>query len=177
MGMGGMDAMHGSPYGMMPPWWMMPPHMMGQQQQQVSIPDIIVPARVNKAMEFLSLLTQKTSTRAAVNDISIEQIHGQKLSSEELNAQATACNLLSSYFAGKLTPDIWEGIKVDAARKHVENGGIAGRLVHCIACAPNPPSPECPFCRGSGRIMITAMGMPGSGVGSKIADDSDEDDD
>lgn len=152
-----MDMNGAHPFGGMPPWaW-----MMNQGPTQVQIPDIIVPARVNKAMEFFAIVSQKTATRAAMNDMYIEQIPGQKLTDEEANALATACNLLCSYFSGKLNPDVWESVRVDAARKHVETGGMTGRLLHCIGCQPGPPRPGCPLCQGTGRIMVSSVG-PGT---------------
>jgi len=158
-----MDGMHGSPYAQVPPWaWFMHPGMYQNQNQSTPIPDIIVPARVSKAFEFLHMMNHKQTSRpvAAACDIALELqiIPGQTLTDEEANTVATACNMLTNYFAGKLTPDIWESVKVQAAQKQAETGNIAGRLMHCIACVPGPARPGCPLCHGSGKIMISAVG-------------------
>lgn len=143
----------------LPPWaWFMQPGLQQQQQSTPLLPDIIVPARVDKALEFLAILSQKTMCRAAANDISIEILPGQILSDEEANAQATACNLLSKYFAGGLTPDVWEEIKVRAAQHQADHINTTGHLLHCIACQPGPPRADCPICSGSGRILVTSVG-------------------
>jgi len=68
----------------------------------------IVPARVVAAMEFLDRLTHKTRTGAAINEDTIEKIDGQRLTTAESNAQATACNMLNDYFRGKMRPNYWE---------------------------------------------------------------------
>jgi hypothetical protein len=149
----------------MPPWmWFMPPGMQnqhGQRDPREFAPEIIVPARVNKAFEFYELITFKTMKRAAVYESGAEIIDGQELTDEEKNTLATACNMLSLYFSGKLKPDIWENLRVQALAQQVRNGGIPGRAMSCLSCQPNeqrPPNPSCPMCRGSGNIVISPMG-------------------
>ncbi len=153
------------PFAQLPPWaWLMHAGMQNNQAQQQQVPDIIVPARVNKALEFLGMITHKTQKRpvavASESQIEIEIIPGQVLSDEENNTVATACNLLANYFAGKLQPDIWESVKVEGARKQIEQNTLPGRLMHCIACQHGPPNSTCPLCNGTGRIMVSPVGSP-----------------
>jgi hypothetical protein len=127
-----------------------------QQHQQHGIPDIVVPARVNKALEFFSMVTHKTATRAVANDLAIEQIPGQKLTDEEANAMATACNLLSRYFSGTLPPDIWEEIRIRAVHRRPDGDS---KIMNCPVCVQNGQIDSmCSTCGGSGKIMITGMG-------------------
>jgi hypothetical protein len=138
---------------------MMGPWMMGQDhQQQNYTPDLIVPARVRMAMEFLGMLTHKTMSRAAVSDIGIEVLPGQQLCDEEVATQATACNLLSRYFAGKLTPDCWEKLRYDAMKQRAQHGGREGIIIRCISCGHGPmPNPSCELCKGSGKVFVSGF--------------------
>lgn len=82
-------------------------------QQQVREPQLRVPPRVCVAMEFLNRLTAKTAIVPLPNymgdgKLDYTPIDGQRLSDEEANAQATACNLLSRYFAGDLPDSPWD---------------------------------------------------------------------
>ena len=151
-----MNGRNAPPY--MNPWFFPPWMQQPQEQQQMRIPDIIVPARVDKALEFVALLTQKTMTRAAVNDSDIREIFGQKLTDEESVAHATACNLLTRYFAGKLQPDVWEEVKVSAIKKQNDLQGRTGRVLNCIACQPGTPAKGCPLCNGTGRVLVMSIG-------------------
>jgi len=136
----------------MPPW--MAPWMM----QESFTPDLIVPARVRMALEFLSMMTHKTMSRAAVSDIGIEVLPWQDLCDEEVATQATACNLLSRYFAGKLTPDVWEKLRYDAMKQRVQQGGKEGMVIRCIGCGHGPmPNPTCELCKGSGKIFVSSF--------------------
>ena len=76
------------PFFMMQPMGMMPHMMMDQPQSRV--PEIVVPPRVEKALQFLNLLTQKTSPQVAATEHQIEEFKGQQLTDEEAAAQATA---------------------------------------------------------------------------------------
>lgn len=80
-------------------------------------PEMSVPPRVEKALQFLDALTDKTATTAVASENSIEQIPGQQLTDEEIMAQATACNLLTKYFAGQLKPDRLEKLKMQKMKK------------------------------------------------------------
>ncbi len=107
------------------------------------------PARVIVAMEFLSMLTNKTAVRAVSNELSIEQISGQELTTAERNAQATACNVIGDYLRGTLSPNYWE--------KEVRTRETKGRgqIVGCFICPSSAPIPSCRFCRGYGTVIVT----------------------
>lgn len=129
--------------------------------------EVIIPARVEKALEFLGLLTFKTMDRAAASDSQVVEIEGQKLTAEEQSAQATALSLLEQYFAGKLQPDVWEGAKVkfedksaDAAGKKAKAGSMGdGSVIQCPAgCLGQYP--DCKMCNGTGRVFVTPFREP-----------------
>lgn len=145
------NSMGGGGFMMMP---MMSPFPQEPPQQQQA-PDIVVPARVRIAMEFLQSLTIKTMTRAAVSENQIDQIDGQKLTEEESNTQATACNLLGKYFAGRLEADSWEKIRVDALKKQNDGKNPRGMVLNCVMCGTSRrPRKDCPLCEGSGVILV-----------------------
>lgn len=147
------------PYGGMPwmPW--MPWMQQGEQPQQQYMPDLIVPARVHQAMDFLALISQKTQQRAAASENQIELIDGQKLCGEEENARDSACVCLAKYFDGKLQPDVWEKLRYEFMRKRVEMAGREGSILRCISCGSRPiPNPSCELCKGTGRIMVMSFG-------------------
>ena len=125
-----------------------------------------VPARINKALEFLGMLQTKQMNRAAVAESQIQIIDGQKLTEEETATQCTALNLLNQYFAGKLQPDAWEAIKVEALTNRNKNKkAISGKLraLACPACGGNPGDQNCPLCEGKGTLVIVS----GSGGSNK----------
>lgn len=145
------------PYGGMP--WMMPWMFQQEPQQQQYMPDLIVPARVHQAMDFLALISQKTMQRAAASENQIELIEGQKLCDEEENARDAACVCLAKYFDGKLQPDVWEKLRYEAMRKRAEMGGKDGAILRCIACGSRPiPNPACDLCKGTGRVFVSSFG-------------------
>lgn len=149
-----------TPFGMIPPW-MMPPWMMQQEpDHQHGPPDIIVPARVNKAMEFLSMMTAKAMKRPAATENQIEVIDGQTLTTEEESCRATACSLLEKYFAGTLQPDAWENLRVEAIKKQQEGLNQESKLMHCMICGGGKPNPGCPLCDGTGAVMVTPVPKP-----------------
>ena len=115
-----------------------------------------VPARVRLAMEYLAHCTTKTMVRGMVNDVGFDTIEGQKLTEEELSAQGTACLLIQRYFRGKLKPSHVEHLVLDAMedRQGESRPEVAGMLMKCFACAPNPPQPCCPFCHGQGEVIV-----------------------
>lgn len=134
-------------------------------RQQV---EVIIPARVEKALEFLGLLTFKTMDRAAVSDSQVVEIEGQKLTAEETSAQATALSLLEQYFAGKLQPDVWEDAKVKfedksaeaAGKKSKEGKGMGdGSVIQCPAGCLGQ-CPDCKMCNGTGRVFVTPFRDP-----------------
>lgn len=110
------------------------------------------PARVRAALVFLNDLTMKTMNRVAATEHQIQEVDGQKLTEDEGSAQATACHLLSSYFAGTLKPDYWES-------KNERHAGNPGSVLRCFACADlREPMPECTLCNGAGRIVVYPAG-------------------
>lgn len=148
--------MHG-PYnmGMIPPWMVPMPYPSESRQ---SVPDIIVPARVNKAMDFLSLLARKRRPEAACSEHQVEVLEPDKLTSEETATQDAALQLLARYFDGKLEPDEWEKIRFEGLKKRAEMGGHVGRIIGCPGCHPLHPDPECPLCDGRGKLFVQACG-------------------
>lgn len=159
------------PFGGMMPMFM--PMPFGFQQQGADNSerayDMVVPARVNKAMEFLGHIHHKQATRAAVYDLGVEQIPGVELCAEEEATRDAALKCLSDYFDGKLKPDQWEGLKYDfqkkAAEKHLSapHGGaqvMQGAVLSCPKCS-EPGNRACKFCNGTAQVMVTPM--PGSG--------------
>jgi len=170
-GGGGQFMMMPFPFGQMMP---------DQQDIRPQVPDIIVPARVRIAMEFLNSLTVKGMTRAAVYESGAQEIKGQNLSDEEADAQATACNLLSQYFAGKLPPDQWESLRVDALKKQAATGekNQKGMVLNCVMCSNRrQPRRDCPLCEGSGVILVVGAkadtGQGDDGNGLAAPDDSE----
>ena len=130
------------PFSLMMPPWAHPP------QQQIQAAE--VPARVRTALAFLESLTIKTMTRVAVWENGCEQIDPPRLTDEESATQATACMMLSSYFAGKLPPDRWE--KAEAEERCL-GSDRPGMVLGCFACHPSP-KPDCRLCKGSGTILV-----------------------
>lgn len=127
---------------MMPPWMNNSPQPIRTERP---------PARILVALDFLAGLSVKTMTRAAVNNVGIEQIDGQKLSATEVDAQNAACEMLENYFLGKLQPDFWE-------KKQAENGVLSdkpGLVMQCPACIGRPMGikPDCKICAGEGQIL------------------------
>lgn len=142
------------PFGV-PPWmWQM---MQGQEREEVHVPDVIVPARVEKALQFFAMVSQKTADRAAISENQIEIIPGQELIDEEVTALATACNLFTKYFGGDLGHDAWEKLRFSAQQKQLDNVGKAGQLLRCFACSKGGSvNPSCELCNGSGVIIVSA---------------------
>lgn len=121
-------------------------HRGGQQA-----PEVLLPPRVQKAMQFVDMMTRKTQTGAAVSESMIELIDGQKLQDEEGAALATACNLLNEYFAGKLQPDVWELLAIEKDNKPPQRRV----MIFCISCGRGPADPACQICHGAGNIYVT----------------------
>lgn len=117
-----------------------------------------VPARVRLALEFLQHLTLKTMTKGMVNEVGFDTVPGQELTLEEASAQATACNLLRSYLRGRLRPSRAESLELLLMKEQAEGPGV---LLNCFACSPNPPQPSCPFCKGSGEVLVHPKNQPG----------------
>lgn len=148
------------------------PMMFLQQEREPyrreQLPNIVVPARIEKAMEFLHHLAAKRRQMPAMSDHQIDWSTPDALSAEEVAAQDSALQLLTKYFDGKLEPDSWEKVRFDAIKNKAENNiseGV-GRVITCPAPAcRNMPQPNCPLCGGTGRVHI----QPANGM-----DDPDE---
>ena len=125
---------------------MMAPQVQQQAPQSMDDP----PARVLVAMRFLSELTFKQMTRVAVADMGrIEEIAPPGLNGSEVAAQHAACDMLESYFAGRLKPNLWEDALI---QEKTRNPQEEGTLLRCIAC--QGANPQCSVCKGTGRILI-----------------------
>lgn len=142
----------------MPFSFMMPMFNESAPARDSSVPDIIVPARVNKAMEFIGVIHSKTMKRVAANDITVMEVEGDKLCPEEENARDAALNCLAQYFDGKLQPDIWEKARHDAVQKQLATNGKEGTLIRCFGCNSAYPSPSCPLCHGKGKLFVQGVG-------------------
>ncbi len=134
------------------PFVLMPQLPWQQLSQQVQSRGPIVPPRVQIAMEFLRRLTDKTATIAmptySSERVEFTPIDGQRLSDEEANAQATACNLLSQYFAGQLSRSEWDDSEIQSSNLH-------NLKVKCPACRSNPIHVTmCEICGGVGEVMV-----------------------
>lgn len=117
------------------------------------------PPRVEVAMGFLRQLTMKQMPHCAVNDISIEWRDGEKLTTAEANAQATACHMLNDYFLGKWKLNHWEKIQSNAILNETEGNchgpEFMGKIISCFACPQNsPPRRDCVFCKGEGSVLV-----------------------
>jgi hypothetical protein len=106
------------------------------------------PMRVQVAMGLAAQLTRKTMPQVAATENNIEIVPGQSLTGEEEGTRATALNMLSHYFAGKLEPDRWEQQGLHAAQ------GVPTMQFKCICSGHNT---DCPFCggdKGTGMMDI-----------------------
>lgn len=130
--------------------------MMGGNMQPQG-PHEEEPARVRVAVELLNALTFKTMDRAAVNDVSVEVLEGQKLTHYEALLQSSACDFLRDYISGKYKLDSREKIAESLKYASVMDG--PGTFIRCFACSPGPASPKCPFCHGVGTVIV----YPGNG--------------
>jgi hypothetical protein len=135
----------------------------------------MVPARVRVALEYLSLLTSKTMVRAAVNDMAIQEIPGQELSSEEVTAQATACNMLSFYFAGKMPADYWERLDAEDRAYQRGEGGELSPCFNCRGINANTLTKNCHFCRGNGFVFVTPAVMEEVATAEQLTASSEKD--
>lgn len=162
----GFGPMGFNPFGM-PPWmWQM---MQSQEKDEIHVPDVIVPARVEKALQFFAMASQKTADRAAISESQIEIIPGQKLIDEETCALATACNLLTKYFGGALPHDVWEKLRYEAQAKQLANSGNPGHLLHCFVCAKSGRAQaNCELCNGSGFVLVSAANQSSAPNGGQV---------
>jgi hypothetical protein len=147
------------PFGMMPPW-MLGMMMPGSDSQHSQVQDIAVPARVNKAMEFLDHVASKRRKMPAASEHSVEVVEQDNLCAEEEATRDSALQLLTKYFDGNLTQDPWEELRFQTLKKRLEMGTKEGRLIGCVVCHPLRPDPNCILCGGSGKIFVQAAGGP-----------------
>ncbi len=111
------------------------------------------PARVRAAMEFLQQLSFKQMVRGVATEHVIDVIPGQKLTTAEANAQASAANMLSLYFQGKLRVNFWE--KLERDQMNTGFGGLGpGTPINCVNCIGGAPKSKCPLCKGSGNLIV-----------------------
>ncbi len=145
----------------MPPF--MPYPMMGMGPPMMTTPDYHPgdppPTRVRIAMEMLRDLTHKTMNRVAVNDVSIEEIKGQGLTTAESNLQASAANILNEYFKGKMKMNQWERSEYRGNNPQSSSLMMQGMIMNCILCNMGKeeghiPNPECSMCRGCGEVVV-----------------------
>lgn len=136
------------------PFMPIPIFNYGAGQQQSQFQESVIPGRVKLAVQFLQDLSHKTMDRAAVNDLSIEVIQGQKLKCPEENAQSAACNMLIAYFRGELEPDKYD-------HKTRENQS-PGTILRCFICGGKGAvsSVPCELCKTSGTILVYPGNCP-----------------
>lgn len=134
-----------------------PPWMFGGQPQQAQ--QDRVPRRVAVAMDLLQHFTIKTMTRGIANDVSIQEIEGQRLEVEETEAHLTACKLLTQYMKGDYKPTTEE-------RKEVKS---VGSIISCPQCGASGRVPSsqksanaCPLCKGTGYLSVTPANPEGT---------------
>ena len=115
---------------------------------------VIVPARVNKAMEFLDMLIGKQMDRAAGGDSGLQIISGLKLTPEEEATKHVALDMLAQYFQGTLQPDAWETMKQNKMKPKRQRN--IGKTLSCPQCE-GVPGRKCELCNGYGLIKITPV--------------------
>ena len=151
----------GNPYGFpmgFNPYGFFFPQPVPQETMQNGPPDLIVPKRVAVALEFLTQMSFKQMPRAVANEHQLEVLDPPSLSQEETATQDAALQLLTRYFDGKLEHDPWENLRYSYINKRTQNNLIdpeaEGSLLRCLVCSSLPsPSPSCPLCKGSGKII------------------------
>lgn len=140
------------------PFGFMMPVGFGQPpQQQTILSRDNVPARIKCAVEVLEMLTEKTEedlafSTSAAGGTDFERIPGQKLTAEEENLQATACNMLAKYLDGTL--------------KATEAERTKGEQWQCMGCpfcgggGRGPDGKKCAICSGGGSIAVAPIHSP-----------------
>lgn len=131
------------------------PQMHQPQQHQQRGPQ--VPPRVQVAMEFLRRLDDKTAVvplpTYSSDRYEVHPVDGQKLCDEEVSAQATACNLLAQYFAGKLPECQW-----DKPLPADPKDSLLRLTIKCPRCLGVPM--ECDVCGGMGEVVVARTDTP-----------------
>ena len=149
----------GSPQGGVPMFFGMP---VPQPQQPRPEAREQVPTRVAVSVVVLEHLTRKADFEIAIWESGSERYDGMKLTDEELNLQAKACNLLISYIDGSYKPTKDEE-KVRASKSAQAAG--PGRIIGCVGCGGRGTQPEddrqpCVLCHGSRYTLITPVNEP-----------------
>lgn len=124
-----------------------------------------VPARVRVACSVLGHFTAKTATHGMVGQVGdFHEVPGQALSDDEAGLQATACNMLSSYLAGRMPLSAFERHAQDMVGKALDAGMPQGGVVMaCFACDGGNRAGSCRLCRSSGRVIVYPA-LPGGAV-------------
>lgn len=123
-------------------------------RQPMPTREIVVPPRVNKAIEVLSFFTHKTAAPPVCNEIGIEIVAGQKLSGAEVAVCGAACDVLTDYFSGRLKLDEWEQSRRENDRKRRSK---AKKTVMVIANCPECKGVaglRCGLCEGDGNVAV-----------------------
>lgn len=120
-------------------------------------PSSDVPARVRTALAFLGQLSERAMDRAAVNDISIEVLPGQKPAGNELIAANAALNMLIDYFGGSLPLNHWEKTQNDLMRQDL---CPIGPVIRCPACNNAVSLTPCLLCQGTGKLVVQPLREP-----------------
>lgn len=116
-----------------------------------------VPARVDKALEFLNYIARKQKRVPVASDNQIEIVEPDKITDEEEATQTSALVLLSRYFDGNLKHNEWEQLQYDSLKKPNYNDEIPSKVIYCVACGKNPVK-SCQLCYGSGKLLIQPVG-------------------
>lgn len=135
-----------------------PPPMQAPPQ-----PEILdrIPTRVFVAIRFLGDLADYTKKIVAVasseSNTEIESFENKELSKDQLQARASACDLLERYFNGSWEPSAWE-----APREHLPK---VSTMIQCFQCsgAGTVKNEECNLCRGCRFVMVTPADPEGRG--------------
>jgi len=128
-----------------PPWWLNGPPPAPEPPQEE------IPGRVRVAMALLDKCRDKTAAKpfySGIDGVGASQLDGVELEPEERIAQRAACELLASYFSGKLKATRSEKQLALEARK-------LKRLLQCPLCVKRGRIVEnCEVCGGNGSIVV-----------------------
>jgi len=133
-----------------------PPFMLPFLEQNQKAPsDNFVPPRINKAIEFLELLSLKRRRQAAATDHQMEVIEPDDLCAEEEVTRDSALQCLAKYFDGKLENNNWEELSFQSIKNKTSQrnqGPILTRVCSCPAC--NGKDKSCAMCEGHGKLVF-----------------------
>lgn len=138
------------------------PFFQQPQQHRETTRQQEVPQRVQVAMEFCAMMMHKGKQSAIASDVAIEIIPGQPLTREETIAQASACQLLSAYFAGTVEMTAIELADHSIFIQKNHRGPAGGAVILCVACHNEDGKVQgCSLCRGNGRIVCNPIDKGG----------------